>query len=107
MAASTNHALVFGASGLLGWSVTNELLSSYPEAGTFAKVTAVMNRPVLEDDLCFPKASSNRPELRVMSGVNLLKGSVDELAEQLTEGDGSVSTITHVFYMGKFLKRGL
>ncbi|KAF5660141.1 hypothetical protein FHETE_9114 [Fusarium heterosporum] len=43
---SENHALVFGATGLIGWAVVNQLLSAYPAPQTFASVTAVSNRPV-------------------------------------------------------------
>lgn len=39
------HALVFGASGLAGWGVVDQLLENYPAEGTFSKVTALVNRP--------------------------------------------------------------
>jgi len=43
---SNLHALVFGASGVAGWSVVDQILSNYPREGTFSKVTALVNRPL-------------------------------------------------------------
>ncbi|KAK5995921.1 Short chain dehydrogenase sirQ-like protein [Cladobotryum mycophilum] len=98
MAEQSNHAIVFGASGLLGWSVVNQLLSEYPHTGTFSKVTAVFNRPVPEKDLYWPKASSGRPELQIVSGVNLLEGTGEDLASDLKGKMRDAVGITHAFY---------
>lgn len=98
---TTNHAIVFGAAGLLGWSVVNQLLSNYPEAGTFAKVTAVINRPVAEKDMYWPGETSGRPELQIVSGVDLLQGTGENLANVLREKVRDVGGITHAFYFGK------
>ncbi|KAG7124844.1 hypothetical protein HYQ44_020175 [Verticillium longisporum] len=43
-----NHALVFGAAGLLGWAAVDQLLFEYPAPQTFSQVTAVANRPFHE-----------------------------------------------------------
>ncbi|KAM4064342.1 sirq protein [Hirsutella rhossiliensis] len=98
MAEQSNHAIVFGAAGLLGWSVVNQLLSGYPRAGSFSKVTAVVNRPVSEADLCLPETSPQRPALQVVSGIDLLQGSGDALARQLADRVPDAGRITHVFY---------
>ena len=41
-----NHALVFGASGISGWAIVNQILSDYPAKGVFSAVTALTNRPL-------------------------------------------------------------
>lgn len=100
MSSQAKHAIVFGAGGLLGWSVLNELLSSYPSTNTFSKVTAIVNREISEQDLCLPHASTDRPEFQIVSGVNLLNGTDGDLAKTLKEKVSSVETITHAFYFG-------
>lgn len=100
MAEQSNHAIVFGASGLLGWAVANQLLSAYPHVGAFSKVTVALNRPVPESELYFPGPSPSRPELQIASGVNLLSGTGEDLAKQLKEKVAGAETITHVFYNG-------
>lgn len=99
--AQKNHAIVFGATGLIGWSAVNQLLSGYPNAGSFSKVTAVINRPVPESDLYWPIASPDRPQLKVVSGIDLLGASTDELISQLKQKVSGVEQITHAFYFGK------
>lgn len=94
-----NHAIVFGAAGLLGWATLNQLLGGYPSSKPFSRVTAVLNRSVSESDLHLP-SGPNRPSLDIVSGINLLQGSSDELARQLREKVANVESITHVFYFG-------
>jgi nucleoside-diphosphate-sugar epimerase len=98
--ASKNRAIVFGASGLLGWSVVNQLLSSYPQAGSFESVAAIVNRPVSEKDLHLPAPSLERPECEVISGIDLQRGSGEDLAEELKAKVSRAGEITHVFYFG-------
>ncbi|OHF00630.1 hypothetical protein CORC01_03947 [Colletotrichum orchidophilum] len=93
----SNHAIVFGASGLLGWATVEQLLSNYPAKGSFDKVTAVMNRPLSESDSFWPRDSPNRPRLQLASGVNLT-GTLDDLTSQLKGKIDAVETVTHVFY---------
>ncbi|KAK0647305.1 Short chain dehydrogenase sirS [Lasiodiplodia hormozganensis] len=95
---SENHALVFGASGLAGWAVVDELLSNYPAHGTFRKVTALVNRPLKLEDSWWPAPSPDRPELELIAGVNLLNGSVEEFTAFLKDKVKGVDTVTHVFY---------
>lgn len=95
-----NHALIIGASGLIGWSVVNQLLRSYPTEGTFSKVTALVNRP-LDLEKCFwPKTSIPAPELDLVSGVDLLCTD-QEFEARLKEKVTDVASITHVYYFGK------
>lgn len=98
--ASHNHALVFGASGLIGWGVVNELLSGYPTKKTFAKVTAAVNRPVAASEMHWPSPSPDRPDLQIATGVDLRHGSAEDLAAQLKQKVPGVETVTHVFYFG-------
>lgn len=100
MAQNSKHAIVFGASGLLGWSAANQLLSGYPSPGTFSKVTVVMNRPVPESELYWPEPSPERPQLQVVSGINLLEATADGLADQLKARVEGADRITHAFYFG-------
>ncbi|KAL4737933.1 hypothetical protein BDV11DRAFT_206399 [Aspergillus similis] len=92
-----SHAIVFGAAGLLGWATLNQLLSGYPSSSPFSRVTAVLNRPVSEPDLSLP-SGPNRPLFGLVSGINLLQTTADDLAKQLKERVPVAQGITHVFY---------
>jgi hypothetical protein len=74
------HALVFGASGLAGWGVVDQLLSDYPVPGTFSTVTALSNRPLIVEDSFWPvrRSGDGVPKFDLISGVDLMKGSMDE-----------------------------
>ena len=94
------HALVFGASGLAGWGVVDQLLSSFPAQGTFSRVTALVNRPFSVAESYWPSASPSRPELQLVPHVDLLKGSVEELTAFLQREVGDIRNVTHAFYFG-------
>ncbi|KAL8705861.1 MAG: hypothetical protein Q9225_008001 [Loekoesia sp. 1 TL-2023] len=98
MAEKGSHALVFGASGLVGWGVVDQLLSNYPAQGTFSKVTASVNRPLSIKDSFWPEESPARPELELVSGVNLIEATVESLAKLLSTSVKGVEHVTHVFY---------
>lgn len=101
MSKNANHAIVFGAAGLLGWSVLNQLTSNYPQPGTFSRVTAVVNRPISEEDLNLSSKGtqdSTKPEIQIVSGINLRNGTGEALAHQLQTSVSDAETITHVFY---------
>lgn len=99
MTGSNYHALVIGASGLIGWSVVNQLLQCYPANGTFSRVTALVNRP-LDLETCFwPKTTDSTPELDLIPGINLLSTD-EELEATLKERVADVASITHVYYFG-------
>ncbi|KAL3440571.1 hypothetical protein BJX65DRAFT_290232 [Aspergillus insuetus] len=97
MAKERTHALIFGAAGLLGWATVNQLLSGYPASSPFTKVTAVLNRHVAKDDLHLPSGPET-PALEIVSGVDLLQGTGEDLAQQLQEKVPGVEGVTHVFY---------
>ncbi|KAL5002444.1 hypothetical protein BDV10DRAFT_181649 [Aspergillus recurvatus] len=92
--ASGNHAIVFGAAGLLGWATLHQLLST---SNPFTRIIAVLNRPVSESGLHLP-LGPNRPPLEIVYGINLLQGMADDLAKQLRTKVTNAERITHVFY---------
>ncbi|RBR23695.1 uncharacterized protein FIESC28_03491 [Fusarium coffeatum] len=95
MSDSQNHAIVFGATGLIGWAAVNQILSNYPAAGTFASVTAVSNRPVDADRTFWPKESDPKPNLQLVSGIDLKSGGLEA---HLKEKVAGIDRVTHVFY---------
>jgi nucleoside-diphosphate-sugar epimerase len=97
MSDSQNHALVFGATGLVGWAVVDQLLSGYPTSTTFASITGVSNRPVDASRTFWPEESETRPKLQLVSGVNLQS---DDALDQLREKVAGIEKTTHVFYFG-------
>ncbi|KAL1615234.1 hypothetical protein SLS54_009165 [Diplodia seriata] len=92
---SGNHALVFGASGLAGWAVVDELLSNYPAPATFRKITALVNRPLKLEDSWWPTPSPDTPDFELVTGVNLLN---EEFTAFLKDKVPDIDTVTHVFY---------
>ena len=101
MAESGNHALVFGATGLIGWAIVDQLLSSYPEPDAFSKVTAVSNRPMNPSRTLWASDSPKSPELQLVSGVNLRD---EDVTSQLRNKVKGVEHVTHVFYFGGLLQ---
>ncbi|OJJ94785.1 hypothetical protein ASPACDRAFT_1908734 [Aspergillus aculeatus ATCC 16872] len=93
MAESKNVALVFGASGISGWAVTNCALS-YPTPTTFNRVIGLTNKPL-------PLEKSGLPgdaRLELHSGVNL-RGALDEVVARLQEKVPNLEAVTHVYYL--------
>ncbi|KAL3265075.1 hypothetical protein ABHI18_000199 [Aspergillus niger] len=93
------HAIVYGASGLIGWALINQLLSPYPVADTFKKVTAVTNRPLVHSDTYWPEEESHRPRLQLASGVDLRSWDRDRLVEWLRQVVEDSQGVTHVYYL--------
>ncbi|KAK6202226.1 hypothetical protein LQW54_008938 [Pestalotiopsis sp. IQ-011] len=71
-----HHALVFGASGILGWSVVDQILKNYPEEGVFRKVTALSNRPLSAENAFWPVAEPGTPALQIVDGIDLTSGTI-------------------------------
>lgn len=88
-------ALVFGASGVTGWSFVNEILHDYPSEGVWDKVHALTNRPLSQEASAWP----NDPRLNIVSGIDLLKGSQEDLEQELKSKVESVDKVTHVYYL--------
>jgi len=88
------HALVFGASGIFGWGVVNEILKGYPSKSTFSRVSAVTNRPLSREASQWPADS----RLFTASGIDVLKGSQQELETTLKEQIPEIETVTQFFF---------
>lgn len=96
-----NHAIVYGASGIIGWALVNQLLSCYPTAGSFSKITAVTNRPLDLSKSHWPEPGANGPELQLVSGVDLRSGDGTTLAESLRARVNNIQSVTHIYYLGE------
>ena len=92
------RALVFGASGVTGWSFVNEILNDYPKKGIWEGVVAMTNRPLKQEDSFWPSDS----RLQIISGVNLL-ASQEEIEGALKDKVKEVDKVTHVYYLGKHI----
>lgn len=90
-----NVALVFGASGISGWAMCNNLLS-YPTRTTFSRVIGLSNRPIDRATSLFPE---DEPRLEFYSGINL-RGDLATVKAQLKEQVPDVQKVTHVYYLG-------
>jgi nucleoside-diphosphate-sugar epimerase len=101
-APSNHHALVIGASGVIGWSVVNQLLQPYPSSTPFKKITALTNRPLKLEDSFWPDNAPSRPALSLVSGINLHCDD-DEFAESLEKKVADVASVTHVYYSGELV----
>lgn len=112
------HALIFGASGLAGWAVVDQLLSNYPAPGTFSTVTALLNCPLIVEDPFLPvgKIGEESPKFDLISGVYSMKGGVDEFAGGPERRSGMKLRVLPTFFIlvgGSFFwnkkgpKRGL
>lgn len=88
-------ALIFGASGVTGWSLVNEMLNDYPQKGVWEKVYALTNRPLKQENSLWP----NDPRLNIVSGIDLLKGSQEELEMTMKDKIKDVEQVTHVYYL--------
>ena len=99
---SGGHALVVGASGVAGWAVVDQILEHYPKQGTFSTVTALVNRPLAIADSGWPELSPSRPQLDLVSGIDLTTGTADEFGVILQDKVKNVSRVTYVFYFGRF-----
>jgi hypothetical protein len=89
-------ALVFGASGVSGWSFVNEMLNDYPEKGVWAKVHALTNRPLTQEASTWPANS----RLNIVSGIDLLAGTQEELEDTIRSKVTGIEKVTHVYYLG-------
>ncbi|KAH8421694.1 3-oxo-Delta-4 [Colletotrichum scovillei] len=89
-------ALVFGASGISGWAVTNNLFS-YPTASTFCRIIGLTNRPM---DLSASQLPKNDPRLEIYSGINL-REDIETVKEQMRTKIPNLQDVTHVYYCGQ------
>jgi hypothetical protein len=95
-AAETNElqALVFGASGITGWALTNAALS-YPTATAFKRVVGLTNRPLSVKDAGLPQD----PRVHLYPGLDLSKDS-KSITEYLSKIE-NIGETTHVYFACK------
>lgn len=92
-----NHALVFGATGIQGWAIVNQLLNDYRTADAFEHVTALSNRPV-PDNIIWPTST----KLQVVSGIDLLTEDGQEGLQNKVKAEiANIDSVSHVFFTGK------
>ncbi|KAF1936756.1 hypothetical protein EJ02DRAFT_438322 [Clathrospora elynae] len=91
----SKSALVFGASGITGWSFINEILSDYPAKNTWKRAHALTNRPLSQEKSQWP----SDPRLNIVSGIDLLTNSQESLEKELTEKIPEIGEVTHVYYL--------
>lgn len=94
-------ALIFGASGVTGWSFVNEVLNDYPRKGVWDGVYAMTNRPLSQEASQWP----NDPRLLIVSGIDLLQGSQVELEDALRGKVKGIEKVTHVYYLGESVEQ--
>ena len=99
---SSNHAIVYGASAIVGWSIVDQLLRKYPNDSSFSKVTAITNRPLEISSSYWPTTDVHGPQLQLVSGFDLRNEEGPTLAALLKEKVNDVEGITTIFYSGLF-----
>jgi hypothetical protein len=87
------HALVFGASGITGWAITNSALS-YPTSNTFSRVVGLTSRPLSPEASGFPSDA----RLQLYPGLDLSQGT--ETISEYLKTIKNVEQITHVYFAG-------
>lgn len=92
---SQPHALIFGASGISGWSLLNQL-RSYPTPGYWNKITAFTNRPFSFEQAQIPAEE----RIQLVSGVDLTQ-SVEQIVSNMRAKAADIGSVTHVFFTGK------
>ncbi|KAK2013509.1 hypothetical protein LZ32DRAFT_691178 [Colletotrichum eremochloae] len=87
-------ALVFGATGITGWSTLREAVN-YPTTTTFSRIIGLTTRLVDQSTLFLP----DDKRISLFSGVDLTK-SVDEVGKQLAKIDG-IEQVTDIYFAGE------
>ncbi|KAL6706988.1 hypothetical protein ACN47E_004938 [Coniothyrium glycines] len=91
----SKSALVFGASGVTGWSFINEILSDYPKSGIWKRAHALTNRPLSQSQSQWPKDE----RLNIVSGIDLLSNDQKSLEKELGKRIPDIDQVTHVYYL--------
>lgn len=93
-----NHALIFGASGITGWAIVDQILKGYPSPNQFSRVTALTNRPLKLEDTLWPKSDK-----LLLTTANLMhEGGQEGLEKELKAHVKDIDTVTHVYFFGMF-----
>ncbi|KAH7018768.1 hypothetical protein EDB80DRAFT_699362 [Ilyonectria destructans] len=88
---SQNIALIFGASGISGWSLMRECLS-YRTKHTFSRVIGLSNRPLSREAACIPDDA----RLAIHTGLDLTNQSS---TCQKLETIPDIRDVTHVYFV--------
>ena len=95
-----DHALIFGASGITGWAIANQILNGYPSPNAFSKVTALTNRPLKKEETLWPESN----KLQLVSGIDLMNtGGQKALEQEMKSKIKDIDTVTQVFFFGQAL----
>lgn len=92
---SQNTALIFGATGISGWSVARNALI-YPTPAIFQRVIGLMHRPRTIEEIGLPED----PRLELYSGVDL-SAELDDVIADLKKKIPCLEDVTHVYYLGQ------
>jgi hypothetical protein len=87
------HALIFGATGISGWSLMKQCLS-YPSPTSFSRITGLCNRAVNKNDLFLPDDA----RLHIVSGIDLT-APLDTVVRELGKVN-MIRTVDIVFFCG-------
>ncbi|KAE8867373.1 hypothetical protein PTNB73_05467 [Pyrenophora teres f. teres] len=90
----SKSALVFGASGVTGWSFINEILSDYPAKKVWKRAHALSNRPLSLSQSQWPED----PRLNMVSGIDLLGYDQETVEKEMQQKIPDISEVTHVYY---------
>lgn len=90
----SKSALVFGASGVTGWSFINEILSDYPAKNVWKRAHALSNRPLSLAQSQWP----DDPRLNMVSGIDLLAYDQASVEKEMQQKIPDISEVTHVYY---------
>ncbi|KAF4549239.1 Hypothetical protein D9617_22g065840 [Elsinoe fawcettii] len=94
------HALIFGASGISGWSLLNQT-RIYPSQTSFTRITGTTNRPFTLKQAQIPADD----RIKTASGINLTK-PVNEIVATLKGKVADIDTVTHVFFTAYIQEEG-
>lgn len=75
----------------------SEILSNYPTKGIWTGVKALTNRSITQKESLWP----DDPRLDIISGLDLLQGSQEELEATLRSKVKDIGLTTHVYYLGE------
>ncbi|TVY82657.1 Short chain dehydrogenase sirQ [Lachnellula suecica] len=92
------QALIFGASGITGWAITNAAVT-YPTPTTFNRIVGLTSRPLSLKDSGLPDDS----RLQLYSGLDLSQ-SAQDISKYLKSIE-NIHQITHV-YFAAYVHRG-
>ncbi|EFW15360.1 conserved hypothetical protein [Coccidioides posadasii str. Silveira] len=90
------HALVLGATGISGWSLTSQLLHNYPRPGVWSRITGVTRKAMSDEEMSYwPKDE----RFTLASGFDLHNDNKEVLKRKFEAKVKDVESVTHVYYL--------